>query len=922
MKEQIFRYYKGEENIVVVEKENYEESLFREQYIQALQLVTELAERPKKDVPNLVAFCGDRGEGKTSCMLTVCHIIKNSAKPAIASEMEPLGIDTKKLTDAGFEVLPIIDPAFFDKEHNIIELLLGHIYKNFKNWREKDENQSYGAANDVAKLFQKTKACLMHIAQTKMEMYDPLEELEVLSAGVELSECISTLMEKYLALTRKKKLLICIDDIDLNMSRAYRMCEEIRKYLNNPNCLILMSVKVDQLIEAIQNDIHEEANYPSTIDFSGMATKYVAKLIPVTVRVNMPKAYDLCDYRLEVYDGRQKDGKLIYPSLSVKNGVVRKIFATSRFLFYNSKSSVSPIVPNNLRSLMQLLGLLFSMREIDSVEKEEATEVLGNNKSLMKAYLYKSWLKQLKPVSQAFAEGLTLRQDGNDVNKYVVEFLARHLAELKVDDDLVKEITKGGNFSYNISIGDVLYLVDYLEQCTTDDDLNKALFFVKAFYSIRLFEKYDVVTDHLLDELYPETVKGGNLFRADALFEHTNVLQRFVAGSYFTYYPQDLLSPVGAGFNRQSRDYKPINGKSGLNDLLVTLSKILKDTTLTLTPDQKELVQTRFRMAEFFMLTILRSIPKRNILVNKSGVQLPPVKRGGSEPTYLTSYNISTGYYVFDMLAPFYALTNPQYAYGRFEKIADLYNTAINSDWSLLRQMMEAVRQKEIKENEDIIPEAERATYRLVKDDLDYWKWRLLSNAVIRNAEVAQAVMENSKHSKESVRVSRVSRDLIADVYNNIIKSNMVTYNRSESESPYCINFDFLNPIIALLRNDRLDDECVIGDHRLPSFDQVYLFEAAPEDDSSDEDVRDVNIELTKSLFAATLNNFRTMKGKSVINRVYKVQRDLYDKVEAATWKSWFESDKQYTRDDTVDVLRQHLLDFTMEDGETPDVED
>lgn len=920
MKEQIFRYYKGEENIVVVEKENYEESLFREQYIQALQLVTELAEHPKEEVPNLVAFCGDRGEGKTSCMLTVCHVIKNSDNPAIAKEMETLGINTKKLTDAGFKVLPIIDPAFFDKEHNIIELLLGHIYKDFKAWRGKDENQNYGAANDVAKLFQKTKACLMHIGQTKVEMYDPLEELEVLSAGVELSECISTLMEKYLALTGKKKLLICIDDIDLNMSRAYRMCEEIRKYLNNPHCLILMSVKVDQLIEAIQNDIHEEANYPSTINFSGMATKYVTKLIPVTVRVNMPKAYDLCEYRLEVYEGRQKDAKLIYPSLSVKNGVVRKIFATSRFLFYNSKSSVSPIVPNNLRSLMQLLGLLFSMREIDIVEEEEATEVLANNKSLMKAYLYKSWLKQLKPESQEFAEGLTLRQDGNDVNKYVVEFLAKHLTELKVDDDLVKEITRGGNFSYNISVGDVLYLVYYLDQCTTDDDLNKALFFVKAFYSIRLFEKYDLVTDHLLDELYPETVKGGNLFRADALFEHTNVLQRFVAGSYFTYYPQDLLSPVGSGLNRQSRDYKPINGKSGLNDLLVNLFKILKDTTITLTPDQKEQVQARFRMAEFFMLTILRSIPKRNILVNKGGVQLPPVKRGGSEPTYLTSYNTSTGYYVFDMLAPFYALTNPQYAYGRFDKIAALYNIAINSDWSLLRQMMEAVRQKEIKEN--AIPESERDNYRPVKDNLDYWKWRLLSNAVIRNAEVAQAVMENSKHSKESVRVSGVSRELIADVYNNIIKSDMVTYNRSESESPYYINFDFLNPIISLLRNGSIDTECVIGDYRLPSFEQVYLFEAASEDNSSDEDALDLNTELTRNLFTATLNNFRTMKGKSVINRIYKVQRDLYDKVEPATWRSWFESDIQYTRDDTVDVLRQHLLDFTMEDGESSDVED
>lgn len=53
-------------------------------------------------------------------------------------------------------------------------------------------------------MFQNAKACLMHIGKSKVEMYDPLEELEVLSAGVELSNCISLLMEKYLQLIGKK----------------------------------------------------------------------------------------------------------------------------------------------------------------------------------------------------------------------------------------------------------------------------------------------------------------------------------------------------------------------------------------------------------------------------------------------------------------------------------------------------------------------------------------------------------------------------------------------------------------------------------------------------------------------------------------------------------------------------------------------
>lgn len=902
MKEQIFRYYIGEENIVVVEKENYEESLFREQYIQALQLVNDLAERPKDDVPNLVAFCGDRGEGKTSCMLTVCHIIKNSDKPAIEREMEPMGINTKKLTDAQFEVLPIIDPAFFDKEHNIIELLLGHIYKNFKAWREKDENQSYGAANDVAKLFQKTKACLMHIGQTKVEMYDPLEELEVLSAGVELSECISTLMKKYLSLIGKKKLLICIDDIDLNMSRAYRMCEEIRKYLNNPHCLILMSVKVDQLIEAIQNDIHKEADYPKGIEYSGMASKYVAKLIPVTARVNMPQAYDLCEYKLKVYNGDRKDTEPVFSSLSVKNGVVRKIFATSRFLFYNSKGSVSPIVPNNLRNLTQLLGLLFSMTDVDEVEKDRAAGVLENNKHLFKAYFYKTWVKILSESNQTFTHGLTTRQDGNDLNKYVVSYLANQLKGIKADISLISGIADSANFTYNISVGDVLYLVSYLEQSTFEEEVKNVLFFIKSFYSIRLFEKYDVVTNGIDTELYPEKKETGNLYRADILFDNTNTLQRAVSGSYFSYISNELLSPE-KGTN-QIRDLKVINGKGGLNVLLSNVLKVLRSGQREgMTAEMAEEFDLRFRMAEFFILSVSTNVLKRDI----PSSTIPPKNRKGATPYYLSRFNTSTGYYVFDVLAPFYSLTNPQYAYGRFKDIADIWAYAENNEWSLLRQMMEAVREKEM--NENSVTVEERDTYCPVGDNLKYWKWRLLSNAVIRNAEVALAVMENSRNNKIFNRVSGKSRELIADFYKYIIKTNMMTYNRGENEEPYYINFDFLNPIVSLLKDDRIDEVLTVGTGddkiELPSFGQIYNFLVAK---------RSSKYSIAQDIFADSLKRFQPTSGFRIIERIKKNQEELYSKVPETEWYSWFEKDKQYTKDEAVDILQRHIIEFEMVD--------
>ena len=911
MKEQIFRYYKGEENVVVVEKNNFTESLFREQYIQALQLVIDHLEHPKDNVPNLVAFCGDRGEGKTSCMMTVCHIIENSNNINVINDVKALDVGVEKLNGADFNVLPIIDPAFFDKEHNIIELLLGHIYKRFKDWRKDHEVEGYySIANEVSKQFQNAKACLMHIGKSKVEMYDPLEELEVLSAGVELSNCISMLMEKYLQLIGKKKLLICIDDIDLNMSRAYRMCEEIRKYLNNKYCLILMSVKVDQLIDAIENSIHNDANFPDTMDFGGMASKYVDKLIPVPVRVNMPHAYDLCDYRLEVYERRADGTELIFPSLTVKSGVVRKIFATSRFLFYNSKGSVSMIVPNNLRSLVQLLGLLFSMRDIDTVKQDDVTEVLENNKNLFKSYFYKSWIKQLNRNNQIFVTDLTVRQDGNDLNKYVVNYLAKCLKALNVEGEQIENIVNSSNYGYNISVGDVLNLVSYLEQSSFDEELNKVLFFIKSFYSIRLFEKYDAVTNNLSDELYPEPEAMGSLYRADALFEYTNVLQRFVSGSYFTYAPNDLIAPDRE--NSQSRDYGVVNGIGGrgLNDLLMALGRILRDGDLdTMSEEQRNLFQLKFRMAEYFILTISRNVLKRDIRETKSGVVLPSLDRKAAVPAYLTSFNSNMGYYVFDVLAPFYSMTNPQYAYARFKDIADLYSTAINNEWSLLREMMEVVRQKEIKDKK--VPDKEAESYIPIDENsIDYWKRRLMSNSVIRNTEVALAMMENCRHNKSKNRDSRVSRELLAAFYKSISKSNMVTYNRGENEEPYFIDFDFLSPIVTLLSDNRIDNETELGGKVLPSFDQIFVYEVKKKAGNSDSE----DTQTAQDIFAPSLERYRTTKGSNVINRIRDRQPEYYQMVKAATWREWFDANN-YTKDQVLQILQQHIIEFTRENS-------
>ena len=71
------KFYQGQEDIVVVEKRDYAQSIFREQYTRALLQLERMVASPKDDVPSILAFCGDRGEGKSSCMETVREMMKD-----------------------------------------------------------------------------------------------------------------------------------------------------------------------------------------------------------------------------------------------------------------------------------------------------------------------------------------------------------------------------------------------------------------------------------------------------------------------------------------------------------------------------------------------------------------------------------------------------------------------------------------------------------------------------------------------------------------------------------------------------------------------------------------------------------------------------------------------------------------------------
>lgn len=328
----ILTFYRGQEDIVVNEKENYSESLFKDQYTHALLQIHQLVSKRKDNVPSILAFCGDRGEGKTSCMETVKTMLAtlNNEQPQNTDSpiekfmkesvinhetAETLQDRCESFNKIRFKVLDTIDPAFFDKDHNVVELVLGMMYHEIMKG---DIIEDDSKRRELLEKFHDAKLCLTQQKKDKIELYDPIDELNWLSGGLALKETFQDLCTAFLKCSLKTEndnehnyLVIAIDDIDLNISGAYEMAEQIRKYLCAENCIVLISLNIEQFIEVVSNSIGSQFKTNDYLGAIEMAQKYATKLIPMEYRIMMPKPYDFCDrpFRYVLNDKKEeKDG--------------------------------------------------------------------------------------------------------------------------------------------------------------------------------------------------------------------------------------------------------------------------------------------------------------------------------------------------------------------------------------------------------------------------------------------------------------------------------------------------------------------------------------------------------------------------------------------------------------------------------------
>lgn len=860
------RFFKGEENGIVIEKDGNKDSIFAEQYTKAFKLIKDLLSHPSENTLNIVTFCGERGEGKTSCMLSVREQLD------------------KEFNEYSFYKLPIIDPAFFDEEHNIIQLMLGQMYRAFEksyNIGNGEDLNQIKEVESLAQSFQRAKYCLSQLKQPRERIYDPMEDLNSLAAAEDLKESIRILIKEFLNFYKKSVFVISIDDIDLNIEGAYEMTEQIRKYFLSNQCLLMLSLNVDQLIDVISNYLQKKAVNQSVFDSNNMASMYVTKLIPVGNRIIMPKVYDICNKQLDIYESHQDEHPKHYNS--IKEAITHLIYIKTRYLFYNSKGGVSPIVPNNLRSLRHLLGMLISME--DFVNNNESEK----NKHVFKAYFFQNWIHQLNKEDQKYANLLTTTDDATIINKMVVSYLSQYITdEAKSDGSLIANILKPQNYSYNISVGDVFYIIHHLEKSNVNQELRMMLFFIKSFYSIRLYEYYDIITEHN-GEMFPEPQEGGEIFKSDGWFKRANVLQKLVNGAYFTFDSDDLLPNTVEG--RMSRDLKLINAMK-LTNLVIRELKTGMDKFEDMNEEEQTIFKNRFRTAEFFALTTKRPISRRK------ADQIDRMRRDYSEPFHLSDVNLGTGYIVFDVTAPFYNVLNLKYTYSRFSYLRGkedtedrdrFYNFALQHEWSLLRDMMKYVKLKlDNEQNEDKKTYKELVDYS--EDELNKGIMKLASNATIRNGEVLSALTELMLNLRTNMHNKKDNSKLLSQFYTTIMKSDMRTYRNVGTGKPYYIQFVFLEAIIQLLKNSEQNSLL------------MEIYESGIDSATTTED--DV-LSVFKDFFAL---NFKTKKKSAIQTDLGKRYPEYESRIAPSDWDKMFPDDKKsYQRSEIVSIFKDNF---------------
>ncbi|MHB9140857.1 MAG: hypothetical protein ACYC25_03160 [Paludibacter sp.] len=790
------KFILGEESRPKIETfSDVDHSLFKDQYEKAFEeIVSYVIDKPLQNDPNtenknnLFAFIGERGSGKTSCMLSVANMLTTPHKEFVTTFKSDL---TKKLDNEKFITIDLVDPSFFDHKHNIIDIVIAKLFKSFsddikKSTQNKLQNYEYKKQQVIDK-FQETKENLNQLLNDNNISDDSLEQLTGLAAAVDLKDNLKNLFDSYLDYflsiehtNTKGYLVIKIDDIDLHTKHAYEMVEQIRKYIIQPNVIVLIAVKLDQLSNVIKLQYKKEfGRIISENDLEGMVDKYIVKLLPLSRRIYIPDTSIYINNSLEI---RMNDSKkTIKKYNSIREAVLTLIFLKTRYLFYNTKGTTSYIVPRNLRELRHIIKLLI---DLDNYRKQNRPEY---NKVIFKKYLFETWVNyNLTNYHKNIIERVLSVNDAVNFNKNLLrELKGQYISAFSTVEKELQSITSEINVPYNISIGDVFSVISFLENRFTTEEDRKFFFLLKSIYSVKLYEYYDELTENNSTTL----ISDKEVFRSEFMKDYSNY-DKIVSGNFINGILSDILPSrrIEISKSEVSRSNRLIQGK-----VFQELLKLLTDNHKSfIESEDKETFKIKYSNGEDYTYKSLLNIVEFFAL-NIS--RLDDTKKGyriQNSVYYNENLTDVLNNLYFDATSYTHNLVDIKRCYKRFGPL--LFEICKDEELSLLSNIYSLSRR---------YPERIHS---------------LRSWCCIRNAEILEDFTTFLIKNKPKGTGGEDKKTLIA-FYSNIQDYKIQTYDRDDEndneDEPYEISFPFVATFITALS----DIDNVI-------FDEIFTHES------------------------------------------------------------------------------------------------
>ncbi len=542
-------------------------------------------------VNNRILFHGQRGSGKTSVTMSV------------AKSLEGHGIGC-----ATFKVLPIINPCYFDNDTNILKTILSNMFEMAKCIIRKEENDSQrNEHEELLKQFEEVYRLLGCIESPNKEKHT-LETLNEISKASGMREAMQKLVDKFIKILpcKAKYLVLVIDDVDMSVAYAATMLEQINKFLELDNLIILISANLDQLYnemrehysKAFEKTLGDENQSPS-IDVEDLSSKYLLKLFPASRRINVERPVSKLLQTELIINDENKGG--------LQKAVLSLIWDKTRLLYIpkDAENTLHPVIPTNLRELAQLINLLQGMEEVETGLDENkqmlfadkrAYENCQRNINTFKNYFLNIWVPTHLSVDeeQVF---LNIPSDITEINKHLInsinvigtknkkrlmsrevglDMIVRNAEDVNIDRDIYTMVSPNDprfvkankisdifNRPSNYSYGDLLLMIDKYETYFESEENRRFSNAIKIYYSILLFETMFFKSNNVkYNKTDFKTVKAKD--------EDVIPIQRLIGGTvyypnYFEIITSKYFTQKGPSFDAKRAFYhKLLAGKKDL----------------------------------------------------------------------------------------------------------------------------------------------------------------------------------------------------------------------------------------------------------------------------------------------------------------------------------------------------------------------